>query len=257
MNVFAILTISAVLAGSPDLRSEIAQQIRTWVPGQDLPPRLLSYPDGKISENDSNTCGMASDLESVQPLIRAVEDDRLLEEVVFDRRSDSTTFHAAVVRLVERKGLPWFSNVLSRRDATRWELDGFRQMFQTPFANISVAFIKRGVMPDGEARSALLELKRRLDNGEAWSDAYRKVADKYPDNERRELEPEVAATLVGYWFSGWVSSLGFSFNQLQITPYVPAKLFQGAIDSGRGGHLVVNADGTYLLFVLEIMAPKA
>lgn len=257
MNVFVILTISAVLAGSPDYRSEIAQEIRSWVPGQDIPLRLLSYPDGNVAENDPNICGLASDLESVGPLIRAIENDRLLEEIVFDRRSESSTFHAAVIRLVERKGLPWFSDLLSRREATRWELDAFRQMFQIPFANISVAFIKRAAMPDAEARSTLLELKRRLDEGESWSDAYETVADNYPDSERRKLEPEVATTLVGNWFSGWVSSIGFSFNQLQITPYVPAKFFQGAIDAGRGGHIVVNGDGTYLLYVFELVAPKA
>lgn len=257
MNLFVLLTISAVLAGSPDFRSELTQEIRSWVPGQDVPRRLLSFPDGQVAENDPNICGLVADFESVRPFIRSIENDRLLEEIVFDRRSASTTFHAAVMRLVERKGLPWFSALLSRRDATRWEHDAFRQMFQTPFANVSVAFIGRGVMPDGDARTALLELKRHLDQGEPWSDAYRTVADKYPDVERRKREPEVSTTLVGYWFSGWVSSIGFSFSQLQITPNVPAKLFQGAIDSGRGGHIVVNSDGTYLLYVVEIMAPKA
>lgn len=257
MNLLANLTVGAVMLVAPDVRSDLQNEIREWKPGQEIPHRLLSYPDGKVDEFDPNICGLAVYFDSVRALIGQIEDEKLLEEIIFDRRSAPASFQAAVTALVQMKGLRWFAEMLARRDSTRWEHEAFQQMLQSTFAKTSVAFIKSGAMHGTQAKEALEELKNRLDAGEPWLPAYLAVADSYPDVERRKITPQVSSTLVGYWYDGWASEFGFDFSNLNINPNVPAKLFRKAINAGKGGTIVAEKEGTYLLYVFDIVTPNA
>ena len=168
--------------------------------------------------------------------------------IVYDRRSERSAFEAAVITLINHKGLPWFSKMLAGRDSTRWEHDAFRQMFSLPFARCSAAFISRDAMTNDAARKALEEIKAKLDKGGSWKDAYGSVANAHPDIERRKREPGVPITLVGYMYSGWVSEFGFDFSSLHITSTVPAAVLAEAIHSGKGGNMVSAPTGQFLVF---------
>lgn len=245
----------ALVFSSPIAAEDLSVEIESWKPGDEVPHRLLSFPDGHVDANDPNMCGLAAYMESVRPYVEGIENDALLEELVFDRRSANTTFHSAATQLIQRKGLEWFAERLEAREATRWEHEAFAQMLRSRFAKISVAFIDAMAMPEEEATKALKLLRTRLDAGQPWGEAYRVIADEFPDVERRRREPRVPTTLVTYLFDGWISAHGFDFSQLGNTSNLPLEHLGQVVNAGPGGRLIKTAKGVYLYFVTQVYAP--
>jgi hypothetical protein len=250
MQRFVSVMFLGLLVTSPSFAGSLKDEIKRWRPGSEVPYQLLVYPSGNVTPPSGPMCSFARD--SVWPYIEEIGDDRLLEELVYDGRSESETFAAASIKLIERKGLPWFAAKLESREASRWELQWLRQMLRSPAARISVAFVEKADMPEPRAEAVLSQLKVKLDSGQPWSDAYRTVADANPDIERMRKEPGTQTTLITYAFDGWVSEIGFSYSSLSVTPYVPAAYFEKAITAGAGGHLYKDEGGVYLLYVFDL-----
>jgi hypothetical protein len=109
----AMLLITSVAAaerpefGPPGLQKEI----QDWREGDAVPSRLLSFPDGH--QDHVFDCGLGEYLESVRIHIDAIDDDALLEALMFSRHSDTASMHHATLRLIERKGLPWVAGKLA------------------------------------------------------------------------------------------------------------------------------------------------
>ena len=253
-RIFAFALIFAAISGeAADLRKEI----EVWRPGQEVPLRLLSYPDGKIEPADPNICGLADYWNSVRPYIDAIESDALLEEIIFDPRSAGTSFQASVTRLIKRRGLPEFSGILENRNPTRWEHHTLRQAFESPFARMSVAFISKDLMNETTAKAALEKLREKVNKGESWGAAYAAIAEENPDIERRKIEPQFETTLVTFLYEGWISDSGFSAEELQFNSNVPRPHLAQAISAGTGGTLISASEGVYLFYVFEIFRPRA
>ena len=249
-STISLALLLGLAFSSSSFSDDLNDEIRRWRPGEDPPHRLLAYPSGKLPEPSEVICSFSID--SVWPYISDIEDERLLEELLFDIRSERETFAAALTKLIESKGLPWLAAKLDTRASSRWELQWLRQMVQSPAARVSVAFVDKADMPESRAESALLKLKQDLDAGLPWSKAYRSIADANPDIERMRKEPGTQTTLITYAFGGWVSSIGFSYSSLFVTPYVPPAHFEMAISAGLGGHIIKDQSGVYLLYVFEV-----
>lgn len=235
--------------------AEVEKEVRAWKPGQEVPHRLLSWPAGKVDPPERAMCGLAALGISVLPRIYAIDNEKLLEEIVFDPRAESESLHGAVVRLIDLKGLPWFARELFGRDETRWEHGVFRQLLQTSYAKTSVAEIDRDAMPEDEARRALEEIKSRLDKGQVWLTAYGEVSQAHPDLKDRKRDPQSVRVLIGFMYTGWVSAAGFDFSNLQSVQHVPRDVLAQGVRAGKGGTIVQARDGLYLVYVFETYSP--
>lgn len=227
-------------------RADLEKEIKGWKPGMEVPRRLLSWPIGKVEANDV----LEIDPPSPSPIL-GIENEKLLEEIVFDPRAGSDSLRWAVVRLVDLKGLPWFCQLLGRREATRWEHQVLRQALQHSYSRIAVAQIEPNVMSPDEAHRALDDIKHKLDAGDNWKTAYGTVADKHPDIERRKLEPGSVGVLIGYEYSGWASATGFDFSNLQAVQFVPSDVLAQGIRAGKGGTIIQASNGLFLVYVFE------
>ena len=234
----------------------MSRQFNAWKPGQKIPHELL-FPNPLAKPIDPGLCEFYACFDSATQLIREVENDALLEAVVYEPRASGQSFTAAVTRLVERKGLVWLSNRLKQQTSTRWEQDAFRQMLQSRFLKISIAFIQSGDMPAEDATRALEELRAALDKGAPWRKAYLEVSDRYPDTERRKLIPNSVSTLISYLYDGWISEFGFDFSQLRMAAYFPAEHLHLVCVLKKGGTLVSSPSGEYLFYVFEVYEPDA
>jgi len=230
-------------------------EIHAWKAGDEVPHRLLSFPKGDVPPRQM--CGLAAYGMSAMPYISQIENDALLQELVFDPRTESMSLYAAITRLVERKGLSWFAHKLATREDTRWELDALKQGIQVPFSRIEVAYISGKAMPRLQALDVLKGLKGELDRGKAWKDAYGKAADENPDIERRKVEPSVPTTLVGYWFGGWISASGFTFSGLGFNRNLPIAHLKQVVGAPRGGYILEAGEGAYLYYLFESWSPGA
>jgi len=257
----AILILSACALSFGVSASDITATVRSldaeilaWKPGSEVPHRLLSFPDGKVPLIQN--CGLAAYAFSAMPFIERIDNDALLEEIVFDPRSESSSLQAAVRHLVERKGLSWFAHKLASRESTRWELNALHQTVQSSFSRMEVAFISSKNMPPSKATEVLRGLKSALESGSPWKDAYAKVADENPDVERRKREPGVPTTLIGFWFDGWISASSFSFSSLSFNPNVPSAHLKRVVGSS-GVRILESSDGIYLYNVVDSWSPDA
>ena len=250
------LALSLILGSSSALADELSNEIRNWKPGEEVPHRLLSYPDGAVEPRDL-TCYFSTDDAAVAGYIDEIENDALLEEIVFDHRSESASFKHALMRLVERKGLKPVARILMTRASTRWEHDALRQLLTVRYANLAVASISTKDMSPEKALAALGLLKRALERGQTWEAAYSAVADANPDIERRKREPEVPTTLVRYLFSGWLSERGYVFSELGVNPYLPTKYLHRVVSSGKGARLIEESDEIYLYYISDVYDPGA
>lgn len=256
MKIGYYLAIAFSLACGPSCANDLWTEIKGWKSGQEIPPRLLSYPDGDVPSNDPNFCGFASYMESVRPYIDSLENDALIEAIAFDQRASHTSFHAAATRLVERKGLNWLAKRLER-DRTRWEHEAFRQMLQSRFAHIAVAFIEVRYMEAPRAESELKKLLSSLDAGMSWKEAYGEFSEQHPNVERRKLQPEVPTTIVTYLYEGWISEIGFDFTELGVAYYFPGEHLNLVRSMGaKSGKIVSSPLGSYLFYAFEVYEPK-
>jgi hypothetical protein len=228
-------------------------EIQAWKPGCEVPRRLLSFPTGNVPPRQM--CGLAAIGMSAAPYIERIENDALLEELVFDPRTESMSLYAAITALVEQKGLGWFANKLATRADTRWELDALKQVIRFPFSRIEVAYISANAMQQPKALEVLGGLKSELDSGKAWKDAYGKVSDQNPDVERRKLEPGAPVTLVGYWFGGWISASGYTFSGLGFNRNLPIAHLKRVVGASHGGYILESGEGAYLYYVFESWTP--
>jgi hypothetical protein len=251
-----LLALSLIFCSSFALAGELDKEIRNWRPGQEVPQRLLSYPDGAVEPRHPE-CYFGTNEAAIAGYIGEIENDALLEEIVFDPRSESASFEHALMRLVERKGLKPVARILLTRESTRWEHEALRQLLLVRYANLAVASISTKDMSREKALSALDSLKRALERGQTWKAAYAAVADANPDIERRKREPKVPTTLVRYLFSGWVSEDGYVFSQLGVNAYLPAKYLHRIVNSGKGAQLIEDSDEIYLYYVSDVYEPGA
>ena len=252
------LSSCAVRAEAPDflLAGEALQEeIKAWKPGDEVPPRLLSFPSGEVPPR--GMCGLADYAFSAAPIIEQIDSDALLVALMFDPRTESASLRPAILRLMQLKGIGWFAKTLVDHPNKRWELDLLQQALQSPFSRIEVAFIGNDRMDRSDARQALESLKAGVDNGEPWKDAYGRVADANPDIERRKREPLAHTTLVTYQFSGWVNTSGFSPSELGINPYVSPAHLETIVGSPRGGQIIESDEGVHLYYVMESWTPSA
>jgi hypothetical protein len=227
-------------------------EIKAWKPGDEVPHRLLSFPTGDVPPRQM--CGLAAMGMSAMPYIEHIDNDALLEELVFDPRSESLSLYAAITRLVDRKGVGWFAHELASRGDARWELSALQVALQAQFSRMEVAYISANAMPRQKAIGVLTSLKGELDGGKSWKDAYAKATDANPDVERRKLEPSVPTTLVGYWFSGWISASGFTFSGLGFNRNLPVEHLKQVVGA-PGGHILESSEGAYLYYVLDSWSP--
>lgn len=237
---------------APGLEAEIA----AWKPGNEVPRRLLAFPDGDLPS--ARSPDIEASIISVDRFIARIENDSLLEAVVFAPRVESASRYAAAVRLVDHKGIPWFASELARRDVLDWELQVLQQAFDVPYARVQVAFIARNLMTEPMARHALGELKSALVEGETWKDAYGKVADAYPESDRPRSGGAVPRTRVGYWFDGWIAASGFSASSqgFKFDHNLP-RAHLGKVIGSRGIRILSSNDGVYLYNVVETWVPHS
>lgn len=235
---------------------DLDSQIKNWKPGEEVPHALLSFPDGNVPPLSLVQSDAYDDSFTARPYILRIKNDLLLEAIIFDPRSGRGALDAAVVTLIDHKGLSWFAKLVNDQNSTRWELDAFREILNRSFVKCSVAFIAKDAMPEAEAKNALEEIRTKLNKGVPWKDAYGSVADKHPDAKRRKNEPRVPGTSVGYLYSGWVSADGFDFSSLHFTTNVPIAYFADATRSGKGGKIVSAPNGFYLIYAFELYLPN-
>jgi hypothetical protein len=250
-----LVGLMLLFVGDVTAAGDLHSQIKDWKSGDEVPHALLSFPDGKVPPLSLVRSDAYEDSFTARPYILSIKNDELLEAIIFDPRSERGAFEAAVVTLVDHKGLVWFAKLIANRSSTNWKLDAFREILNRSFSQCSVAFIAKDAMPDSEAKKALGEIRTQLDKGESWKDAYGSVADKHPDIKHRENKHHVPGTLVGYMYSGWASADGFDFSSLHFTANVPTAFFADAIRSGKGGEVVSAPNGFYLIYVFELYLP--
>jgi hypothetical protein len=243
------------LVGDVTAAGDLHKQIKKWKLGDEVPHSLLSFPDGNVPPLSLVHSDAYEDVFTARPYILSIESNELLEAIIFDPRSERGAFEAAVVTLVDHKGLVWFSKFIANQSSTDWKLDTLREVLSKPFVRCSVAFIAKDAMPESEAKKALEEIKAQLDKGASWKDAYGSVADKHPEVKRHKNEPRGLGTLVGYMYSGWVSADGFDFSSLHFAEGVPTTYFAEAIQSGKGGKIAGGPNGLYLIYVFELYLP--
>ncbi len=247
--------LSSAVAASDMLDDEqrLDAEITAWKPGVEVPHRLLRYPEGDVPPMADCAFGVVSAMH----VIAEVKNDALLEALMFDSRAESSSLYAAITELVRRKGLAWFSDRIAAESNVRWEIDALRQALRFPFSRMNVAHISTDSMPRSRAIEALVSLKKQLDAGKTWKEAYGDVADANPDVERRKREGAKFATLVGYEFSGWISSSGFSFSGLGINDTLPRAHLGRVVGSSYGGFILESSERTYLYYVHETWSPDA
>jgi hypothetical protein len=231
---------------------DLSDEIQSWKPGDEVPHRLLSYPDGAV---EPQQISYSSTRDAVLAIyIAEIDNNALLEEIIFDRRSESSSFQHAFTRLVERNGMKFVAERLMTRESTRWEHETLRQLLLVPYVKLTVASISMDDMPREKALRVLGSLKSALDTGESWTVAYPTVADQNPATERDKREFG-DTTVVRYLFDGWVSETGYVFSQLSANPYLPAKHLPRLFSSSKGGVIVEEPDEVYLYYVSDIYDP--
>jgi hypothetical protein len=254
MLALCILPMSAGAVDPFDPAPGLDAEIAAWKPGSEVPHRLLAFPEGNVRSIED--CGLAAYATSVLPFMNRIEDDALLEAVVFDPRVESTSMYAAASRLVDRKGLGWFAHALARNRDVRWELGVLEQALAARYSKMQVAYISHAHMSATKAIAVLGQLRFALMRGESWKEAYAKISDANPDIERRKQEPQVATTLVSYWFDGWIAASGFSASDqgFKRNSNLPAMHLKTVVGS-RGIHILSAADGVYLYNVTDTWTP--
>ena len=237
----------SVLA-SRDVWPSLKREMDAWVPGDAVPARLLSYPDGDVRAPEEFSCGLAAYFESVRMPVAEVVDTRLLDALLVHPSVSSASLEATILELIDRGGPDHVLAVLADRADLRWELELLRATLEAGSVHLSVANIEADAMPAEDARRALDNLNSRLAAGDGWRTAYRVVADAHPDLEDRRRNPGSFATLVGYEFDGWVGASGLVVSTLRKSD-LPMPRITAAVRSGTGGRIYEDAEGTWLYYV--------
>lgn len=243
--------VDTVRAASAALEKEIA----AWKRGDEVPHRLLSFPEGNVDPAFMLQSDAYEDVFTPRWIIHDIHNVDLLKAIFFDRRSEHGALQYAAMALIDLKGLPWFANMLTSEGSTRWEHDALRDILRRSFIKTDIARVCSADMPKDEGQRTMEDLRKRLDAGESWKSAYGAIADAHPDLADRKKDPTSTRTLVGYRYSGWISETGFDISSLQISPYAPTQYLAEAIRSGKGGRIIDGADGVYLIYVYETYSP--
>lgn len=233
--------------------TNLVREIKSWRKGDAPPARLLKFPDGKI--DTIAECGLRVLGSAVRDYISQVQDADLLAALIFDHRSQTDTFRAAVSHLVTLKGVGYVSRLLTdRRKAepsalTRSELAVLVQLLRSPYVAIQVARVAPEDMPPDKAETVLRQMGVELGAGKAWDDAYRKFSDLHPDMRDRAKDPKSVRTLICYLYDGTVSPSGFDILTYRAAESLPVAHLGELFRAKRGTHVLRAADGVYLYHI--------
>ncbi len=256
VSLFCVLSMS-LLAQDDELSAEIAR----WKCGTELPHKLLHFPDGKI-ELPNFVCGIAAYSKSVAPYIDRIDNDELLVALLFDYRTDIETFQLALRRLLRLKGPSKVAELLTEirqrkeEQTAKSELAALRQILQSPFSRLKVAFIESKDMPRERALQSMASFKKNLEKGMSWKAALSLVAEHNPDVDRRKREPKVPTTLVCYLYDSWISEIGFDLVTFGMADRIPIKHLPALFVKGVGVYVVDDESGVYIYSVENLYNPR-
>jgi len=252
--VVAAFSLLVGLSAHAELDTNLLRDIKAWRKGDAPPARLLEFPDGKM--DSTFECGLPVFGEEVDHYIWEIEDAELLATLMFDLRSETETFHAAVSRLIRLKGVGHVSLLLTERRKTdphalaRSELAVLSQLLRSPYVSVQVARIAPEDMQPEKAEAALQAMRNDLRTGASWADVYRKHADLHPDPQDRAKNPRSIRTLISYLFDGAISPSGFD-----IVYYTMENLHEEHLRElfrvKSGTHIFRAADGVYLYHIRD------
>jgi hypothetical protein len=235
------------------LDTNLVRDIKAWRKGDAPPARLLRFPEGKLPTGLE--CGLRVLGSEVVDYISRIEDADLLAALIFDRRAQADTFRAAVSRLSELKGVGHLARLLADKRQTEpaafthSELAVLSQLLRSPYVGIKVARVLPEDMEPEKAESALQALKKDLQAGMSWADAYRKHADLHPDLRARAENPRSTRTLVCYHCDGSVSPDGFDIRTYWTRESLPLEHLRELFRAKGGTHIFKGAGGVYLYHV--------
>jgi len=253
-----LLFIISLLIGSNAFAgydSDLIREIESWHNGDDIPVRLLKFPDGKI--DTLFVCGLKEIGSDVRDYISKIESIDLLTALIFDQRSKADTFHAAVTRLITLKELDYVSDILRNKrkidpvEFSRPEISVLAQLLQSPYISIQVSRIRNEDMAPEKAEPVLRKMGEKLNQGMKWDDAYRIYAEMYPDLKDRAINPRSIRTLICYLFDGTVSSIGFDIIQYCTVKDLPLEHLHKLFRAKHGTHIYRGVDGVYLYHIIR------
>ena len=120
-----------------------------------------------------------------------------------------------------------------------------------------IASIDLDDIPEQEALDVLRGMASLLQSGEGWQAAYAATAERFPDVERREQEPEVPTTLLRYEYRGWISRAGRSLSTLELHHDLPQAVFAVPFEKGKGAQIQVVGNRAFLVWSSEYHVPSA
>jgi hypothetical protein len=236
-----------------ELDTNLVREMKVWRKGDAPPARLLKFPDGKI--DTSLQCGMRVWGSAVGDYISQVEDADLLAALIFDSRAQFDSFHAAVSRLCTLKGVGQVARLLADKRKTepmafsRSELAVLSQLLRSPYVGIKVARIAPEDIEPDKAESALQAMRKDLQEGMSWADAYRKHSDLHPDMRDRATNPKSVRTLICYLYDSTVSPDGFDILTYSTGDSLPLEHLRQLFRAKRGTRIFKGAGGVYLYHI--------
>jgi hypothetical protein len=251
--IIVTLTSLVTLRAIAQLDTNLVREIKAWRKGDATPSRLVTFPERK--KPASGECGLRVLGSEVVDYIWQIEDADLLAALMFDSRAQAHTFRAAVSRLCKLRGVGHIARLLADKRQTdplaftRSELTNLSHLLRSPYVGIKVARVLPEDMEPEKAESALQALKKDLQAGMSWADAYRKHADLHPDLRARAENPRSTRTLVCYHCDGSVSPDGFDIRTYWTRESLPLEHLRELFRAKGGTHIFKGAGGVYLYHI--------
>lgn len=180
MKIFTLIFISLTLAyisrcyGSdrsyveflPD--QALVKKINSWNLTLPPPSKLIKFPDGDISEPIHDLQLIGSD---PYEYFSIINNHKLIEQIIFHRRVNTSSFLAAVRRLNDVKGLNYIGNLLEIKFLNNQKIfqltnpATLNQFLRNNFATIYVAYISNELIEPKVAIKSFKKMKYFLENG--------------------------------------------------------------------------------------------
>jgi hypothetical protein len=251
-----LVTALACLSGLhalADLDTSLLREIKSWHKGDAPPARLIRFPDGGIELLPE--CGLRALGSAVEDYVSEIRDVDLLATLIFDPRARPDTLHAAVSQLIILKGVAYVSHLLTEKRKTepsafsRSELAVLSELLRSSYLAVQVARIEPEDMPPETAENALLAMRKNLEAGTSWAEAYRKHSDLNPDIRDRAKNPKSVRTVICYLYEGTISPTGFDIVTYRKAENLPVAHLRELFRAKQGTHVLKAVDGVYLYHI--------
>jgi hypothetical protein len=187
--------------------------------------------------------------------ISGINDDDLLQALIFDSQADARCIRAAARRLLELRGIKRVREIMADRrkvkpgDFESTELATLAQLLTSPYVRVRLATLDKKNVSKEAAEKTLTGLKANLDARMSWEKAYEKAADALSDKAGSEREGG-SRTFLCYRYDGLISPTGFDLLDRSISIELPPEHVRKLFDAKIGVHRL-DTDERYWLYFVE------